>query len=830
MTLEAIDVTLQRKVYHQVSKFGPPGGAKYLIGRTTAGRSIRGNMNNPVEGQQYRLWGSWKPQKGYPDAFEFTSFEALCERSAGGIAAYLAKGNIPKIGPARARALVDAFGADTLDILRQNPDRALEVPGITEEMVASIRQHFDEIKDQIDPVAVAKLIEMFEGYRFPLRVAKLCVKNFGSDAPEVIRENPYLLIDFPRMGWKSVDPFALEALQYPRDGKYRQTAALVEALNKVAEDGHTYVTRSELFNIIEKRVLGEQFNARYLDQAIKDGLVSASDDGNDVIYQIRDLADAEAMVAERLKTLQGTGPSPVAGVLTVETWGASLSPPLGSDQMSAAYSAWTHPVSIITGAPGTGKSYLTSRFIKRMYDMGHRSIRCVAPTGKAAKRMAELLLEVGIDDIPCSTIHKALRPSPPQTDSQEGVSAEDAKFGRGKESWGFGHHIGNPLEDRIIIVEEPSMLDAKLASSLLQAIAPGTRVIFVGDENQLQSVGPGAILRDMIAAGIPTAVLRDIRRSESAGTVVHACHAVIADRTPCPADEIDLEAAKNWVHIELSDPAEIRDKIVELVCTRDTDDIMWDKQVISPQKGKYLFGCDHLNLVLSHALNAENHPGPPLTDEVTGEIIEESSHPRIGDKVVRTKNAVVDELVEIADGGGRADLLWDGRRWKADECPVVNGDMGTVVDVLMDERACYLVRFRFPDRFVRLPINDAEIELAYAMTVHKMQGSGARVVIIPVSNAFYFNNQTGMGLWCRELFYTAMSRTIERLYTVGEIDAIETACRRKTVDKRRTTLALRLGGRLKDTDESASEDDWDGELEFEDEFDVESGKFMEDSA
>jgi exodeoxyribonuclease V alpha subunit len=730
-----------------------------------------------------------KPQKGgYPDAFEFSSFEPLCDRSTGGIESYIRK-HILGIGVIKARAIVEAFGLETLDILRLDPFKVMTVSGLNEGHVEAIRVHFADTKS-LDPIACAKLTEMFAGHRFPKKLVEHCVKAWGSSAPEVVRDNPYILIGFPRVGWKLVDALAIGELGYPEDGLTRHRAAIVESLSQLGNDGHTAATRSELMTGAEG-LLGGRLHAEAFQKSIDDGNVVIATDGVGVAYQVAGLAHAEETIAERLKVLRGMGPSPIIHSMEFDSWEEGHN--LGFDQLAAATLVVEEPISIITGPPGTGKSHLVSRLIKRFIERGFMSIRCCAPTGKAAKRMAELLMEVGITDIPCTTIHKALEVGPPEQD-EEGVPKDDAKFGRGREGWSFKRHIANPLSERIIIVEEPSMLDAKLGASLLLAIAPGTRVIFVGDCNQLPSVGPGSVLRDMVEGGIPTATLTEIRRSDICGTVVHACHAIINDRIPCHADKVDLPQ-DNWIHIEVDDPYEIAAEIVKLNTSIKTFDRVWGVQVISPQKAKLAFGCDNLNSLLSKALNPENHSVNLLTDPWTGEMIEVSDDDfRIGDKVVRTKNASVDELIELPAIGGRSDLNWQERRWEARECPVVNGDMGTVIDILTDSRSCAIVRFRDPERLCRLSLSESHIIPAYAMTVHKMQGSGSPCVIMPVHNAFYYDTKSGRGLWNRELLYTAISRTEQLLVTVGNWAAVETAVGRKTVNRRRTTLSARMQG------------------------------------
>jgi exodeoxyribonuclease V alpha subunit len=386
--------------------------------------------------------------------------------------------------------------------------------------------------------------------------------------------------------------------------------------------------------------------------------------------------------------------------------------------------------------------------------------------------------------VPCTTIHKALSPTP--NTGAEGVPAKEAKFRRGREEFGFGRNESTPLEDQIIVIDECSMVDVKLMASFLRAVKPGTRLIIVGDPNQLPSVGAGSVLRDLLAAGVPHVELTQIRRSDGGGRVVRACHAIKDGRVPEPADEISLPT-ENWIHIELSDPNEIAAKITDI--HRELKalgaDPMWDVQAISAQRGKLAFGCDALNGRLSSYLNC---PSPIRTDR-------DDDYERIGfrpgDKIVRTANGVADELRE-SDGFEAAEFYWRGEEWKASPCPVVNGDMGEVLDIVTEPKPGIVVRFRDPERLCRLPLGEHNLVQAYAMTVHKCQGSGFPFVVVPVHQAFYWDAKRGTGLFSRELLYTAISRAERLLVTVGQWSAVVAAVGRKTVHQRQTTLAARL--------------------------------------
>lgn len=787
--MESIDGVISRVMHHKPSKFSP-GGQPFLVARLASGMTIKGHMLKPVAGESYRFWGELKNQKGdYGQAFEFHSYEPIVdERSADGVAAYLAA-HVDGVGRAKAAKIVDHFGEDTLTILRATPERALEVAGIKQETVDSLLAHFADAK-AYDPVAYSRLLSLFADIRLPKRVVESLLKTYGSDAPDEILRCPYLLCQFPRVGWKTIDAFAMGKAGYDPDGIDRHEAAVMEALERAAADGHTAVTRAELTTAAID-LLGRRLDDTAIGRLVATYDVVEAPDAHGTVYQLAKLARAEAAIADKLAALAAAG-KPLEFDLADPAWLEETG--LGDDQADAVRVVAENAVAIVSGPPGTGKSYTLSRTLGRLVAHGIRGIRVVAPTGKAAKRAAELLAQVpGCEWIPATTVHKALAPQP--NEAPAGVPAGDSRFGRGREEFSFGHNEASPLDDQVVVVDETSMLDVRLAAALLDAIKPGTRVIFVGDHNQLPSVGPGSVLRDLMAAGVPTVVLRQIRRSDGGGTVVRACHAIKDGRVPEDAERIDLPT-HNWIHLEASDLDDIAAKIVELHLGTRTFDPVWGMQVVTPQKAKLPMACDNLNRLLGAALNPDAEP-------TAGSGADEEGGPpfRVGDKIVRTKNGIVDELVPWADQddedgpGGKAipDFLWDGQTWVAREIPVVNGDMGTVLGIVEAPKGTFVVvRFRDPDRLCRLAYADAHVIPAYAMTCHKAQGSGFPYVIVPVHHAFYWDSRKQQGLFTREWIYTAISRAETLLITVGQWSAIEAAVGRQTVHRRRTTLADRI--------------------------------------
>lgn len=777
MSTETLDGTLARIVYHKTAAWNP-AGVPYLIGSLSTGATVKGEMRKPVEGEQYRFFGEFRPQKNRPgeQAFEFVAHEVIIDKSTSGIARYLAE-YVAGIGPAKARAIVEHFGEDTLDILRKSPERLAEVESVSinEAIINATAKHFKE-ECKVDPIAYARLIEMFKDFRIPKTIIRDLVENFGSDTPEFIKENPYSLLAYPRIGWKTADSFALTKCGYDPTGLDRHKCAIEEALQRVADEGHTYGTQFDVLGqavpLLGQAPRDDVWEALEAEQRI----VRDMNESGETTYTLPPLHFAEISISDRIAELSAAA-TPLDYPLATDK--------LQGEQVDAAAILECHGVACLCGPPGTGKSFVAAQIINSIRENSASKIMYVAPTGKAAKRGAELLEKyVPGCGIKPSTIHRALAPT--SSKDKEGIPQSSAKVGRGRDEFGFGRNEDNPLETDWIFIDETSMVDAKLMAALLRAIAPGTRVVFIGDQNQLPSVGPGSVLRDMLAAGVPTAMLCQIRRSDGGGSVVKACHAIKDGRIPIPAKSINLEIGDNWVHIERETPDEIAETIAALHKPGKTfADLYWDFQVVTPRNGRSVaFAVDAMNDLLSPRVNLvgselggytvardENEIGPPF---------------RIGDKVVRTKNGDCDCLhLFVPDGPNslRVDWTWDEQEWAIEEGYIVNGDMGVIRDIV---DGYVVVQFNNPDQLCRLPMNGHYLIQAFAMTCHKCQGSGFPFVIVPVHDSVY------SGLFTREWIYTAMSRTEKLLVTVGQFSAIELAVRRKTVDQRRTTLARRI--------------------------------------
>jgi exodeoxyribonuclease V alpha subunit len=864
MPSESVTGKVHRVYSHNPSPYSE-AGMGWLVAELEDGSTVMGEMRIPesglsLKGETLRFYGGMVPDKKRHGEmiFRFDTHETMVPTDANGLVEYLAR-HIDGMGVARAKKLVSALGTDALHILRTEPERVRDIPGFDTPvrsglsgrpgkgkagpgqskstdglpddsggeappytLADSVIDHFEN-NSEIDPAAYIALVEWLAPYKVSRKLIVRIVKDFKSDAPGVLQDNPYLLIDYPGIGWPTADAFALKTIGYPHDGPERHRAAICEAIRRETDDGHTVARRidveSSVFGLIGRRPTQEAWATLIGDGDIvisdgkggqPDGLPPSGPGGEpgepgepgDGSFRealalgdsvaLPHLHNAEMAVAARLALLAHSYQPIRIDLDTTD---------LSSDQEAAARFILDSGVAILCGPPGVGKTFTVSHIVKSLMSSGVSGIRIMAPTGKAAKRAAELLAKsIGprASRIPCTTIHKALGIG--FSNDDEGVPESSARVGRGRSKFGFCHHAGNPLKDRVYIIDECSMLDISLFASLLSAIPLGSMVLLVGDENQLPSVGPGSALRDMIAAGVPTFALTEILRSDGGGRVVRACHAIKDGRIPEPAERFAIPS-ENWIHIEARTPESIVETICALVqkeidkakagTSRLNLDPFWDVQVISTQKARHPFGCYNLNERLSTIMNPRPTGLAGNSDDLRF---------RIGDKIIRKKNAAVDEMVPAPPG--ETDWTWGAdergrpRPWQFVPTAVVNGDMGVIEDIVIARGSWVVVRFRNPDRLCRLPLGSCYLERAYAITGHSSQGSGYPYVIIPVSNAFYFDEAKGSGLWCREQFYTELSRIEDVGVTVGEFASIGTAVRRKTLWNRRTRLAERIRARF----------------------------------
>jgi exodeoxyribonuclease V alpha subunit len=782
--MECIEGQIGQTKYHKTNEFSSSGN-KFLISRFTHENngkyediSIKGEMNSPVFGWRYKLYGQFSEDSKYGKTFTFESFEPILAKSHEGMADYLAR-SVPEIGKIRARLIVDKFGNDTFSILKTDPSRLREVPGIPRMAREQAEEFFSSDNAlEVDPVAYARLFDLLSPIRPPRRIIKSLLKNFGSNAPQFITDHPYRLLDYPGMGWIRVDRFAVEVLKYDPKGLERHKKSVLEILSRESEKGHTKSDQATLY-CDASNMLGVSLHQDALYSLKVDGSIVLEDD----YISTTALFNAERSIARELERIQSCSSEDLDFDISEDEF--------DEEQKKIPWMVKQNSVCIITGVPGSGKSWSVANIVKHLYDNGITSILVVAPTGKASKRNDEFLQQsiLGIK-IPCSTIHRALG-GRMGTESEEGIPQEEARINRGREQFYFEYGRDNKLPFEYFVMDEASMTDAPLFASFLEAIPNGARLLIVGDHLQLPSVGPGAILRDLIAAEVPTVILDKPRRNS--GAIAHACYLIKEGKNPDPK-----VLGENWTHVERRDDNQILDVIREIhvryIAQNGLEAAKENLQVIGPEK-KHLVGCNNLNIMLGSIMNPGVEPlkVSKKDDESDGQI-------RIHDKIVRTKNGVVKMLsksYEYNEDYSHNDQLkttiFNEEEYYINECYVVNGDMGRVEGFKGSD---IIVRFSNPDRLCMLPKSDAHISLAYALTVHKMQGSSSPIVIMPLTN-YYWNDKLKTGLFSRELVYTCMSRPSERMITVGRISELYNAISRVTIHQRKTRLKdMIINGKL----------------------------------
>lgn len=707
MGLETLEATIEKVRFRAAD-------SRFCILVMEGGLSALGDMADPLEGEAVRLFGNHSNHDKYGAQFKFQRFERLRPVGNRAIRDYLVK-TAKWVGPSVADRMLEKYGDKTLEILKAEPKKvAEEIKGITAARAVEISEML-KAGEKEERIAL-EMGELCSG-RVPDNVVKGAVTLWGNNAPDVVRANPYDLTKIRGCGFAGADRVAAK-LEIVGTDPRRLAAALCYVVKLAAQrDGHTRLDQSGA-ELVAGDLAGCAMSPQGILAALKEDLVSVGDD-----YALPRYQNAEKEIAGHFERLSG-GEKDRAHKAT--DFGG-----MAEDQVEATYTVLQNSFSLLVGAPGTGKTWTLARIVAAYMGEGNR-IALAAPTGKAAKRMTEMLADTcGGNAV---TIHRLLEPIKTSAGFQ------------------FSRDANTPIDADVLVVDETSMLDVELAAQLLCAVPDGCKVIFVGDDHQLPSVGPGAVLRDMIRVGVPTARLVEIKRNT--GEIVQACHCIKDGKPPGPTDgPLNIEAGHNWRHIEISSPAGIADQVTWLVTEWAAEKKIpaAEVMVVSPFNHVNMreLSCRDFNERLQEALNP---PGPGAAS-VAGGIREK-------DRVVRLSNGTAEGVEE---------------KWTY---PIVNGDIGVVKRILPKH---IHVKFGNPDRFVALTRKDANLALAYALSCHKMQGSEARVIVLPLHKSFG-------SFPSREWIYTAFSRAKEILITVGTIGTLAKWVGRQTNGLRRTGL------------------------------------------
>ena len=653
-----------------------------------------------------------------------------------GIERYLGSGLIRGIGPATAKQIVQAFGEETLTVLSEHPERLATLKGMGKKRSEMIAESFQEQQ------SAREAMVFLQSYNIPASLSLRISKRYGSDTARLLRENPYRLCeDIEGVGFLTADRIGT-ALGIPPESGDRVQSALKYILAEAASgSGHVYLPEAELVKRaafllrIDEELVGHQLTAMLL----RRDLILAGPDEDRKVY-LPHFESAEREVAQRLCELLMSCPVEGLPGLNEEidrferSKGISFSP----RQRGAIREALSTGVIVITGGPGTGKTTIINCIITLL--SRDETVLLCAPTGRAAKRMTET---TGCES---KTIHRLLE-----------YSGEEGHFSRDQE---------NPLSGDCVIVDEVSMVDLMLMRSLLRAIEPGTRLILVGDSDQLPSVGAGNVLGDILASGVvPSVRLTDIFRQAAESRIVVNAHRINHGEMPL----LNERGTDFFFERKDSFPAAAQ-TIVQLISTRlpaflhiEEKDRCRQIQVLAPAK-KGECGVIELNRQLQAALN----PARPGDCELTwGDTVF-----RLGDKVIQTRNDY--------------QMAW--RRHKSsgweEGAGIFNGDVGYVADIDEEEHTL-TVLFDDDREAVYATAQLEDLELAYCLSVHKSQGSEFPVVIIPVAGGPKM-------LLTRNLFYTALTRAKKLVVLVGREEVIRQMVENDYILKRYTTLTERL--------------------------------------
>lgn len=688
-------------------------------------------------GETIKAYGKWVQHPDYGNQFKVETYTTVTPATINGIEKYLASGLIPGVGPQTAKNLVEKFGLDTLDVIQYNPDRLTEVEGIGQKKAEKIYEAFQEQKELKD------IMMFLEQYGIGAAYAVRIYKTYGGNTINEIKENPYKLADDVfGIGFKMADRVAL-SMGISKSSEYRIASGTRYVLNQYHGRGHTFVPQEELARSaaalleVDETLIEETIVRLFIDKKL------VVENVGDIrgVYSVP-FFKAEAGTARRLMQLLYFKISPMDVDIDSEISAIERSEAieLAEKQRTAVREALTQGILVITGGPGTGKT-TTIKTIINLFEKQGLNVLLAAPTGRAAKRMQEA---TGRD---AKTIHRLL-------EFGYGDSDEEMFFQKNEES---------PLECDVIIVDEVSMIDILLMNNLLRAIAEGTRVILVGDVDQLPSVGPGNVLRDIIESGVLPVVRLDeiFRQAESSMIVVNA-HRINRGEHP----EISSKNGDFFL-IRRESQEDIVSTIIEL-CTERLPkytglDFYEGIQVLSPMK-KGLCGVLNLNQELQKALN-------PKGDNKTEKLYREAVY-RVGDKVMQIKNNYKMKWQSIIN-------------FEKEGEGVFNGDLGTIIEIDNEEQYLEVVFDR--ERMVKYDFTMLdELEHAYALTVHKSQGSEFPVLVMPLT----FGPPM---LMTRNLLYTGLTRAKSMVVLVGKERFLQQMINNNHIIARHSGLRGRLG-------------------------------------
>ena len=715
----------------------PENGYCVLKVRTEQGETVTvvGTIPMSVVGERLAIVGKWTRHQSFGQQFEAEFLERLMPETTSEILAFLSSRAVKGIGPRTAEKIVGRFGDQSLTVLEQDPMRLTEIPGITEKKAQEMAESFQRQS------GIRRLIEFLTMYYLPAQLAVRLYRAYGELAQEALQDDPYLLTDpYYSADFSQVDAFAI-ALGVSADDERRVEAGILFELSYNLGAGHTFIPQDKLraATCALLELDGETIDAGFTRLQEQERMMCSELAGLTACY-LPELYEAETYVCRRILSMaEAELPEPKRLDALLETIEDRQEIDYAPEQLAAIRAAAAQQLLIVTGGPGTGKTTVMAGILQ-LFDELKLKTQLAAPTGRAAKRLSE------VTGREASTIHRLLEA---QFDEQTGAMA-------------FYHDEDAPLSCDAMIVDETSMVDLPLMASLLKALKPGCRLLLVGDPDQLPPVGPGNVFSDLIRSGmVQTVRLTQIFRQAQKSLIVMNAHAVNQGELP------RLTATdRDFFFLRRRDPAAAVRTIQELCQTRLPKNMgiaPADIQVLSPSR-KHETGTKALNLALQAVLN------PPADGK------KEKKHGdfsfRIGDRVMQIRN--------------NYDIMWKRADGLGAGTGIFNGDIGCITQIDFQQET---MTVQFDEKTAEYSFDMlSELEPAYAMTVHKSQGSEYRAVVLCLCGGPQM-------LLTRSVLYTAITRARELLIIVGNEDVVAAMTRNDRRQRRYSGLKLRLEGK-----------------------------------
>ena len=719
--------------------------------------TLVGFFQSVNEGESIEAFGRFTAHVSYGEQFKVERYEIREPEGREAVERYLGSGAIKGIGKALAARIVRKFGEETLRILEEEPERLAEIKGISMKKARDIAKQADAQRSQ----RVAMLF--LQQYGVSLALGVKIYTKYGEEMYSILRENPYRLAeDIDGVGFKTADAIAAK-IGIAADSEYRIRCGILYVLGLASGEGSVYLPEwdltaktADLLGVadgdVERQIMSLAIERKIIirNHTSMEGMPeeSLSEGKNRIVYLARyyylELNAARMLCDLNVRVTADEDADIERRLMHVLARGGSRNIVLEEEQKQAILSAAKYGLFILTGGPGTGKTTTINQML-RFFESENMDIRLAAPTGRAAKRMTET---TGYE---ASTIHRLLEIS-----SMSDEMGESVRFERNEQ---------NPLETDVVIIDEMSMVDIFLMYSLLSALPVGTRLVLVGDVDQLPSVGPGAVLGDMLRSGaFPSIRLSRIFRQAASSDIIVNAHKINSGQQIVLGNK-----SKDFFFLRRSDPNLIISNIIELV--RDklpgyVDAKPFDIQVLSPMR-KGALGVERLNRILQEYLN-------PPSEEKAERMFGDNKF-RVGDKVMQIKN---NYQIEWEVKKGRYGIVVDHGQG------IFNGDMGTIREI--NEFANILTIEFDEGRFVDYPFsNIEELELAYAVTIHKSQGSEYPAVILPLLTGPRM-------LFSRNLLYTAVTRARKCVMILGSEETVRGMIENVTQQLRYTSLDERI--------------------------------------